>query len=59
MRRSQADRPVLAVKFLLAGVGAEQRGRLTRNVVSVNRGLWSWEELGEHAKARRQAVSDS
>ena len=45
MRRSLADRPVLAVKFLLAGVGVERRGRLTRNVVSVNRGLWSWEEF--------------
>jgi hypothetical protein len=59
MRRSLADRPVLAVKFLLAGVGVERRGRLTGNVVLVNRGLWSWEEFGEHAKARRQAVCDS
>ena len=39
MRRSLADRPVLAVKSLLAGVGVERRGRLTRNVVSINRGL--------------------
>ena len=32
MRRSPADRPVVAVKSLLAGVGAEPRGWLTRNV---------------------------
>ena len=40
MRRSLADRLVLAVKSLLAGVGVERRGRLTRNVVSINRGPW-------------------
>jgi len=39
MRRSLADRPVLAEKSLLAGVGVERRGWLTRNVVSINRGL--------------------
>ena len=43
-RRSLADRPVVAVKRLLAGVGVERRGRLTRNVGSFNRGRWSWEE---------------
>jgi RNA-directed DNA polymerase len=32
MRRSPADRLVVAVKLLLAGVGVERRGRLTRNV---------------------------
>ena len=38
MRRSLADRPVVAVKLLLAGVGVERRGRLIRNVGSFNRG---------------------
>src|SRR5665213_292782 len=38
MRRSPADRPVVAVKLLLAGVGVECRGRLTRNADSINRG---------------------
>ena len=32
LRRSLADRPVVAGKPLLAGVAVEQRGRLTRNV---------------------------
>jgi len=32
------------MKRLLAGVGVERRGRLTRNVGSFNRGRWSWEE---------------
>ena len=31
-RRSLADRPVVAVKLLLSGVGVERRGRLIRNV---------------------------
>jgi hypothetical protein len=31
-RRSLADRPVVAVKPLLAGVAVEPRGRLIRNV---------------------------
>ena len=52
-RRSLADRLVVAVKLLLAGVGVERRGRLTRNVGSFNRGR---EVLGGsedgHAKAR-------
>jgi RNA-directed DNA polymerase len=34
---SLADRPVVAVKLLLAGVAVEPRGRLTRNVDSNNR----------------------
>ena len=37
-RRSLADRPVVAVKPLLAGVAVEPRGRLIRNVRSINRG---------------------
>jgi hypothetical protein len=37
-RRSLADRPVVAGKLLLAGVGVERRGRLTRDVQSINRG---------------------
>jgi hypothetical protein len=43
-RRSLADRLVVAVKRLLAGVGVEPRGRLTRNVQSFNRGVVPWEE---------------
>src|SRR5215213_4105825 len=39
MRGSPADRPVVAVKPLLAGVGVERRGRLIRNVESFNRGV--------------------
>ena len=38
MRRSLADRLVVAVKLLLSGVGVERRGRLVRNVQSINRG---------------------
>ena len=38
MRRSLADRPVVAVRPLLSGVAVERRGRLIRNVQSVNRG---------------------
>jgi len=38
MRRSPADRPVVAVRPLLSGVAVERRGRLIRNVQSVNRG---------------------
>jgi len=36
-RRSLADRLVVAVKFLLAGVGVERRGRLIRMSISINR----------------------
>jgi hypothetical protein len=43
-RRSLADRLVVAVKRLLAGVGVERRGRLTRNVQSFNRGVVPREE---------------
>src|SRR3954451_11886673 len=38
MRGSRANRPVVAVKSLLAGVAVEPRGRLIRNVRSINRG---------------------
>ena len=38
MRRSPADRPVVAGKPLLAGVGVEPRGRLIWTVRSFNRG---------------------
>jgi len=38
MRCSPADRPVVAVKSLLAGVGVEPRGRLIRTVRSFNQG---------------------
>src|SRR5512132_965985 len=44
MRRSLADRSVVAARSLLAGVGVEPRGRLTRNVQSVNRGVSPREE---------------
>ena len=44
MRRPPADRPVVAEKLLLAGVGVEPRGRLTGNVDSINRGDWPREE---------------
>jgi hypothetical protein len=37
-RRSLADRLVVAGKLLLAGVGVERRGRLTRDIQSINRG---------------------
>jgi hypothetical protein len=38
-RRSLADRFVLAVKLLLAGVVVERRGRLIGDVDSINRAL--------------------
>jgi hypothetical protein len=42
--RSLADRPVVAVRSLLAGVGVERRGRLTRRVWFDQPGLRLWEE---------------
>ena len=40
-----ADRLVVAVKLLLAGVGVERRGRLIGNVSSFNQGpQGAWEE---------------
>ena len=59
-RRSLADRPVVAVKLLLAGVAVEPRGRLIRNVSSFNRGpmvLGGSED--QPAQAQGQAVCDS
>ncbi len=50
-RRSLADRPVVAVKRLLAGVGVERRGRLTGDVQSINRG----EALGGSEKRYAKA----
>ena len=44
LRRSPADRPVVAVRSLLAGVAVERRGRLTRNVDSINQDMVFWEE---------------
>jgi hypothetical protein len=44
MRRSLADRLVVAGKHLLAGVGVERRGRLTRNVHFGQPGRQPWEE---------------
>ena len=44
MRRSLADRLVVAAKPLLAGVVVERRGRLIWNVVAINQGRGSWEE---------------
>ena len=42
-RRSLADRPVVAEKRLLAGVGVERRGRLTR-MSNRSTGAMPWEE---------------
>ena len=39
LRRSLADRLVLAMKLLLAGVVVERRGRLIGDVDSINRAL--------------------
>jgi hypothetical protein len=50
-RRSLADRLVVAVKRLLAGVGVERRGRLIRDVQSINRG----EALGGSEKRYAKA----
>ena len=52
-RRSLADRPVVAEKPLLAGVGVEPRGRLTRNVDSINRGRRSREEARRTCQSRK------
>ena len=50
-RRSLADRSVVAARSLLTGVGVERRGRLTRNVQSINRG----EALGGSEKRYARA----
>ena len=57
MRRSLADRPVVAVKPLLAGVGVEPRGRLIRNVHFVQPGRWSREEARRTCQCRRTSRS--
>jgi len=51
-RRSLADRPVVAGRSLLAGVGVEPRGRLIRNDESINQGFGSGRKRGSIAKAR-------
>ena len=46
-RRSLADRLVVAVKFLLVGVGVERRGRLTKDMsttINHDSGMELWEE---------------
>lgn len=53
---SLADRLVVAVKRLLAGVGVERRGRLIRNVDSINRGVALGGSEDGHAKVAGQAV---
>jgi hypothetical protein len=54
MRRSLADRLVVAVSSLLAGVGVERRGRLIRDVDLNNRGpIRSWEEAKSTCQSRR------
>src|ERR1039457_6506163 len=50
MRRSPADRPVIAGKSLLAGVAVERRGRLTRNDQSINRGVCPGRKRGSMPK---------
>ena len=55
-RRSLADRPVVAGKSLLAGVGAEPRGRLIRTCC-FDQPAGGREEEREHGEAaRREAV---
>jgi hypothetical protein len=44
LRRLLADRLVLAVKLLLAGVVVERRGRLIGMLMSFNQGMELWEE---------------
>lgn len=44
LQRSLADRTVVAVKLVLAGVGVKRRVRLIRNASSINQGHGSWEE---------------
>jgi len=51
-RRLLADRLVLAVKLLLAGVVVERRGRLIGDVDSINRRpVECWEEARKHDEA--------
>lgn len=55
MRQPLADRPVVAVKYLLAGVGMERRGRLISDGELSNRGR-PREEMMNHDNGVRQAV---
>ena len=55
MRRSLADRPVVAGKHLLAGVGVEPRGRLIKECDFDQLGDAQEEEEG-HANVASQAV---
>src|ERR1700730_5660774 len=50
MRRSLADRPVVAVKSLLAGVGVEPRGRLIRSCSFDQPGRGSGRKRGNMTK---------
>jgi hypothetical protein len=50
-RRLLADRLVVAEKRLLAGVGVERRGRLIRDVQSINRGVALGGSEKRYAKA--------
>jgi hypothetical protein len=52
MRRSLADWPVVAVRSLLAGVGVEPRGQLTRNGDSINRGVCPGRKRGNMPKPK-------
>src|SRR5215213_4349604 len=52
-RRSLADRPVVAVKPLLAGVAVERGGRLTRNVHFGQPGREPWEEARRTCQSPR------
>ncbi|EFC79005.1 hypothetical protein FrEUN1fDRAFT_7871 [Parafrankia sp. EUN1f] len=58
MRRSLADRPVVAGKSLLTWGGAEPRGRLIWSVRSDNRAM-PREEAREHVQVGSQAVLHS
>ena len=52
MQRSLADWPVIAVRSLLAGVGVEPRGQLTRNGDSVNRSVCLGRKRGNMPKPK-------
>ena len=56
MRRLPADRPVVAEKLLLGGVGVEPRGRLIVTVDSINRGVCPGRKRRGHVNVAGQAV---
>ena len=56
MRRSLADRLVVAVKLLLSGVGVERRGRLASRVRRRNRGD-ALGGAGEHLAGEKSPVT--